>query len=231
MTPITELPSEWLVNGWTVAGAVVGERGAAACQDRAVLVPIDGGVVVAVADGAGGRAGGAEAATAVIGAVAAASTRGDPWRGDYWVEVLRQVDAEVAAARHGGESTAVVLALGEHIVGASVGDSAAWILGSSGIVDLTGSQHRRPMIGSGCAAVASFAGEVNAGTVLVASDGFAKYAPRARVASAPAGVDLAGAVSGLIDMVRLRSGALQDDVAVVLCRAAEPGRRGPVNSP
>jgi hypothetical protein len=128
------------------------------------------------------------------------------------------VDAKVAAAHHGGESTAVVLALGRQIVGASVGDSAAWRLGPSGIVDLTSGQHRRPMIGSGCAAIAPVVGQVDSSPVLVASDGFAKYASRARVAAIRIDGNLAGAVSGLMDMVRLRSGALQDDVSVVLCQ-------------
>jgi hypothetical protein len=60
------------------------------------------------------------------------------------------------------------------------------------------------------------------GTVLVASDGFAKYAPSGKVAALATAPDPVRAVEGLIDLVRLRSGSVQDDVAVVLCRA-EPG--------
>ena len=223
MTPMVDRPSEWSVNGWRVAGVVLGERNVASCQDRAAFVPIEGGLVVTVADGAGGRGGGAEAANAVVSEVGAASLAapGDLWRADYWVEVLRRVDTKIAAAHHGGESTAVVLALGRQIVGASVGDSAAWLLGPSGIVDLTGGQHRRPMIGSGSAAIAPVVGEVDSSPVLVASDGFMKYASRTRVAATRIDSNLSGAVSGLVDVVRLRSGALQDDVTVVLCRREE----------
>jgi Circularly permutated YpsA SLOG family len=224
LTALTERPGERLVNGWRVAGAVVGERNASTCQDRAAVVPIDGGVVVVVADGAGGRGGGAQAADGVIEAVtvAAMGRAADPWRADTWVEVLRRADAEVAAAGHGGESTAVALALGPQIAGASVGDSAAWLLESSGAVELTRGQQRRPVIGSGSAAVMPIAHDARGSTVLLASDGFAKYAPPGKAAPIALGVDLVHAVDGLIDLVRLRSGSLQDDVTVVLCRA-EPG--------
>jgi PPM family protein phosphatase len=223
--PMTDRPSEWLVNGWRVAGAVVGERNTASCQDRAAFVSIEGGLVVALADGAGGRAGGSLAADSVIEAVVAAVSAGlaEPWRADTWVELVRRADAQIAAARHGGESTAVVLALGEQIVGASVGDSAAWLVEPSGVDEVTRAQQRRPMIGSGAAPVLPIVGDVGSGTVLVASGGFAKYAPRDKVAGLAMDDDLPGAVKKLIDLVRLRSGALQDDVAIMLCRRERQG--------
>jgi len=85
--PSEEGAIERLVSGWRVAGAVVGES--RACQDRASVLPIEGGVVVVVADGAGGRGGGAQAAEAVIEAVArAVMAPVDPWRAETWVEVL-----------------------------------------------------------------------------------------------------------------------------------------------
>jgi serine/threonine protein phosphatase PrpC len=218
LTALTERPAERLVNGWRVAGAVVGES--RTCQDRASALPIEGGVVVVVADGAGGRGGGAQAAEAVIEAVARAVLAPvDFWRADTWVEVLRRADAEVAAAGHGGESTAVVLAIGQTVAGASVGDSAAWFFEPSGAIELTRGQQRRPMIGSGAAAVTPIAGHARGGTLLLASDGFAKYAPAGKAAAVAMGPDLVRAVEGLIDLVRLRSGGLQDDVSVVLCRA------------
>jgi PPM family protein phosphatase len=220
---LTDRPAERLINGWRVAGAVVAER-AGAGQDRAAIVPIEGGLVVVVADGAGGRGGGAEAADAVIeGVVTAANGAADPWKAQTWVDVLQGIDARVAAAGHGGESTAVVLALGESIAGASVGDSAAWLLEPAGATELTRGQRRRPMIGSGSAVASRFVGHTGPGTVLVASDGFAKYAPPAKGAALAMAADLAGAVERLIDLVKLRSGALQDDVTVALCRRDSHG--------
>ena len=119
----------------------------------------------------------AQAAEGVIeGVTAAALGRpADPWQADTWVEVLRRADAEVAAAGHGGESTAVVLALGEQLAGASVGDSVAWLFEASSAVELTGGQQRRPMIGSGSAAVLPIAHHTGGGTVLLASDNLYLY--------------------------------------------------------
>jgi hypothetical protein len=50
-----------------------------------------------------------------------------------------------------------------------------------------------------------------------------KYARRTDVARACAGGELAAVVDALIALVRLRSGALPDDVAIVLCRERAPG--------
>jgi serine/threonine protein phosphatase PrpC len=136
---------ESVVDGWRAAGIVLGERGPARCQDRAALIDVDGGLVVVVADGAGGVAGGSSAAEAMITAVSAAvdAHPRELWTPAFWAEVLHEADASMASKGAGGESTAVVVALGQDIVGASVGDSAAWILGSSGLVDLTAEQRRK----------------------------------------------------------------------------------------
>jgi serine/threonine protein phosphatase PrpC len=229
MTAMTDSPSESLVNGWRVAGVVLGERSAASCQDRASFFPSEGGLVIVVADGVGGVAGGSHAADFVVATVGAASSAGagDLWSARFWVEVLRRADAEVVAGRHGGESTAVVLAVGPQIVGASVGDSVGWLIGAADIDDLTAGQDRRPMVGSGRAAVTAISGDAGSGTLVVASDGFAKYAPRAKVAGAATDPDLPRAVERLVNLARLRSGALQDDVAVMLCRRQDGDHEGP----
>src|SRR4051812_16817092 len=85
------------------------------CEDRVKVVELDGGVVIAVADGAGGTGAGAEAAETVIREVTASASldRG----ADAWCEVLRQADHRIGA----GESTCVVVARSARgIVGASV---------------------------------------------------------------------------------------------------------------
>jgi hypothetical protein len=56
--------------------------------------------------------------------------------------------------------------------------------------------------------------------LLVASDGLIKYAKQASIARIASGADLASAARSLVDLVRLRSGQLQDDVSIVLCRKA-----------
>jgi hypothetical protein len=54
--------------------------------------------------------------------------------------------------------------------------------------------------------------------LIAASDGLWKYMKRARIAEVAAIRPLGSVLAALIDSVRLRSGALQDDVAIAVCR-------------
>lgn len=97
------------------------------------------------------------------------------------------------------------------------------------VIDLTGRQRRKPLLGSGAAVPVGFSATWTAGfsttwtpgTLLIATDGLFKYAPARRVAEIARGADLAAAAEALVEQVRLPSGGLQDDVAVVLCRRSE----------
>src|SRR5262249_25441786 len=83
----------------------------ARCEDRAEIIGLDDVTILVVADGAGGRPGGAEAAEMVIRVVRDALT-GTPRCYDprFWCGVLRQADEQVLADPQAGETTAVVLA-------------------------------------------------------------------------------------------------------------------------
>jgi serine/threonine protein phosphatase PrpC len=111
-------------------------------------------------------------------------------------------------------------------MGASAGDSEAGRIGVDGTLaeDLTRRQ-RRLRLGTGAAEPVWFeaAHPLAPGqTLLVASDGLFKYADATRiiqtVADAATAEPLEPVARRLINLVRLRSGALPDDVAVVLCR-------------
>lgn len=181
-------------------------------QDRAAVREADERIVIVLADGAGGTGAGGEAAQAIVDGVLAATT-------DDWSQLLVQLDRDLA--RLGGQSTAVVLSLGgTGIGGASVGDSGAWLIRDGDVEDLTADKQRKPLVGGGCRPVAVRAGALAGGTLLVASDGLLKYAKRADVIRICGGDDLADIARTLIDLVRLPSGKLQDDVAIVLCREA-----------
>jgi serine/threonine protein phosphatase PrpC len=185
-------------------------------QDRAEVVEIDGGVVIVLADGAGGTSHGDRAADAVVEAVRC-SDQGD--RGQVpWGELLGHLDRVVS-----GETTAVIVAVTDDgITGASVGDSAAWVVRGADIDDLTAYQEPKPLVGSGHAIPLAFvAGGLGDGTLVVASDGVMKYAKRADIARVARGPDLATAAAELVALVRLPSGELQDDVSIVLCRSAQ----------
>jgi len=179
-------------------------------DDRAAVFTRDAGLVVALADGAGGSSGGAVAAQAFIDAVRDADDT------DWTALMLRVDDAMVTT----GETTAVVLALdGDAVVGASVGDSGAWWIDDHGIIDLTEKQIRKPLIGTGGSSPFAFRLRgLERGTLLVASDGLWKYAKADAIARVARTADIGAAAAGLVDLVRLPTGALQDDVAIVLCR-------------
>jgi serine/threonine protein phosphatase PrpC len=181
-------------------------------EDRAAwFVTATGGVVV-VADGAGGTGRGAAAAEAVIAAVAGRLEASD---GEAWCDVLSGVDRTM----RGEQTTAVVASIvGETIFGASVGDSGAWLIDAEGERELTLGQRRKPLIGSGATPVA-FAGRLGSGTLLLASDGLLNYASMQRIGEVVGGGEFGGMAGRLCELVRLRSGALPDDVAVVLARA------------
>jgi serine/threonine protein phosphatase PrpC len=122
----------------------------------------------------------------------------------------------------GGLTTAVVLETsGTTAFGASVGDSGAWIIGPKGIVELTQHQFRKPLVGNGEAYPVPFGPLDVQGRLLVATDGLLKFAPRAVLARRALEGPIEEAIHGLIDSVRLRSGGLQDDVAVALIELGE----------
>lgn len=95
---------------------------------------------MAVADGAGGTGNGAAAAERLIAALiklvgGAASTD--------WFDALCAFDDELSAS--GGQTTGIVAFIdSSRIVGASVGDSSAWLISPDGeVTDLTARQRWR----------------------------------------------------------------------------------------
>jgi serine/threonine protein phosphatase PrpC len=177
-------------------------------QDRAVVIPRADGLVVALADGAGGASNGALAAQAVVDV----AVRGDP------ADVILACDEHL---RNVGLTTAIIVHVrADAVSGASVGDSAAWLIDGE-VIDLTEHQRRKPLVGGGCVPVA-FRSErpLGTATLLVASDGLFSYAAAADIARVVrAGRDLRETADALVELVRLPSGGLQDDVTIVLCRA------------
>jgi serine/threonine protein phosphatase PrpC len=203
---------------YETATAIEGYR--AELEDRAEVIERGSELVLVVVDGAGGRAGGARAADSVIQGVrqAAATFRrlDDP---RAWCRLLSEMDQVLLEDPEAGETTAVVAALSPAgIVGASVGDSGAWLVTPKEYADLTENQRQKPFLGTGAAIPVPFKARRLDGTLLVASDGLFKYADWERIAEVALETDIQQAAGHLVDLVRLRSGGLPDDVSVVLCR-------------
>lgn len=190
-------------------------------QDRVAIIEHASGIVAVLADGAGGTSGGAEAADTLLLWVRAyvdrATDLGDP---SQWAALLERTDRQIAAAN--GQTTGVIVAATRNgLCGASVGDSAAWLIAdgnANAYDDLTAHQVRKPLLGSGAARPATFERPWIDHTLLLASDGLVKYAPPNRICEVARERDLTASARRLIDLVRLKSGALPDDVGIVLIR-------------
>lgn len=183
------------------------------CEDRIEVIADGDRTLIVVADGAGGTGDGHIAAETVIRetranyAVIASSTD--------WSKFLSQIDFRIPA----GETTAVIVDIHlDRILGASVGDSCAWVIDGPDITDLTRTQVRKPLLGSHDAKPAPFWHGQLDGVLLVGSDGFFDYAKRDQITSLVSRADFFALPRACIDMVRLPSGELWDDTAIVACR-------------
>ena len=195
-----------------------------ALQDRAAIIETGSGLILAVADGAGGTSHGGRAADLVLRCLNALIERGEPLDDEEtWLDFLAETDRTIAGDPEPGETTAVVLAATPGLIcGASVGDSEAWLLNSGGWLDLTVRQRRKPLLGSGVASPVSFRQDHPGGVLVVGSDGLFKYAPSAAIRDLARRGTPGEACLSLIDRVRLPNGKLQDDVAVVICHLPGP---------
>jgi serine/threonine protein phosphatase PrpC len=185
-------------------------------QDRGLIVPDGPRTALCVADGAGGRSGGTEAAVLAIEFIrqnaAQLSTS------EACVDLLRQMDAAISKDPVAGETTfaLAVVAQGE-IYGASVGDSGIWLIPPSGdLIDLTARQQRKPFIGSGSAWPVGFQQRDPQGILLLATDGLLKYTSAARIVETCRQNPPNTAAQQLIELVKYPSGNFPDDVTVIL---------------
>ncbi len=190
------------------------------CEDRTFVREFEDGVLIGVADGAGGTGSGDLAAETVVRELSLLTDVPRPESG--WTGFLSRVDQRVAE----GESTGVVVArTNDGIVGASVGDSQAWLFEDGELVDLTRFQCRKPLLGSGVAAPTGFSRPASGGLLLVATDGFCNYVRRKDLLKEILWIGFEVLASRLVEMVRLPSGDLWDDVGIVACRPRRTPRK------
>ena len=130
---------------------------------------------------------------------------------------IRQVGL-TAAGNPENQDRGLVLQDGSaEIFGASVGDSGAWLIPQNGThLDLTQGQQRKPFIGSGSAWSVPFRHQMQGGSLLLATDGLLKYASAERIIETCRQHPTGSAAQRLIELVRCPSGALPDDVTLIL---------------
>ena len=187
-----------------------------ATEDRGSIRFVGPQVLIAVADGVGGMAGGAAAAELAVLTVMARGPFLDP---AALVTLLMEADRRIYDEPGAGETTIVVaVASPQGIVGASVGDSAAWLVTADGCVDLTRNQQVAPALGSAAAAPVPFVHRRPGGTLVIGTDGLFNFVHADRICATARGPDLDGSARSLVDLARLRTGDFQDDITVALCR-------------
>jgi serine/threonine protein phosphatase PrpC len=191
--------------------------GHAVNEDAFVLhaLPNASGWFVALADGQGGRAGGAKAAQLGCRILVERFIESG-----NLADAVVSADAAVAADREAGFTTLVGLWVREdRTLGASCGDSAAVaVCGKDAPKVLTSRQFKNPPVGSGEADFIPFEMELTAPwRILVMSDGVWKYASWDRVwdcATRLAGEEL---IAELQAAARLKAtGEFQDDFTIVV---------------
>jgi PPM family protein phosphatase len=189
-------------------------------EDRVTVVEQDESLLIVVADGAGGMGGGDVAAETVIREVTASAAQLRD--AESCCELLRQIDFRVGA----GQSTAVIACVArEGVFGASVGDSQAWLIREGEVLNLTHAQVRKPLLGSGeCLPVGFSRGRLDS-LLLVCTDGLANYVKQPDLVRLAALAEFSELPRKLVEMVRLPSGELWDDVGLVLCRRRRPSTR------
>ncbi len=192
-------------------------RGGPSNQDRAICLGIDGVLKCIVADGAGGLAGGEEAAQMFVDFMASRHIANEREAAN----AIAVIDGIMATRAEFGETTGVIACFAEdRMFGASVGDSAALLITETNVDRLTEFQVRKPLIGSGAVTPKPFLRTNASGRLLLATDGLVNYVPQSRVVDLVRGHGVARSADELVAAARLPSGVLQDDIALVLMHIA-----------
>lgn len=184
-------------------------------QDRGAVIEASIGLVMVVADGAGGQSGGAKAAAMAVELVR--QKKNELREAGACVALLQSMDRAISQDRVAGETTcALAVVTRSGVYGASVGDSGVWLIKESGFINLTERQSRKPFIGSGMAWPSAFEYKTTGGdSLLLATDGLLKYTSPEQIVEVCSDKVGSHVPDRLIGLVRYPSGALPDDITVV----------------
>lgn len=186
-------------------------------EDRALALNVGRGWIVCIADGTGGVSGGAHAAELFIAGVSRAAEQPafDLTSPGELAALLDALDREIARDPLAGETTGIAIAItSSTLVGASSGNSQAWLGSSNRWHELTEHQLAKARLGTGCSQARPFAGNPY-GTLLVATDGLFDYVRFGDIANV-LGSAPADPAAALVQLVASGFRKLPDDVAVIV---------------
>ena len=150
-------------------------------EDAVQIERLNAAWIGAIADGQGGRSGGAKAAQLACESIIAAARNtasGFPVDPPFWRALFATADRIVCADPDAGFTTLIAFCVKDgHVYGASCGDSAAYLCHARlHVNDLTVRQDKNPQIGSGMTSCTYFISPVvKPWSLLVMTDGVWKY--------------------------------------------------------
>lgn len=211
-------------------------------EDRYIAREERGTLLLAVADGVGGSAGGEVAANAAIVELADRffAAPDDRAISDRLADAVREANSAVlraATSSGNGEAASTLVAAamrGGRLIVANLGDSRAYLVRDAVARQLTDDHH-----GEVASSITRFVGDprgvqpdvfvedLRAGDRLVlCSDGLTRYVTSEEIASRATGADLQAAANALVELALARGG--EDNVTVVLHHASRARAPRPV---
>jgi serine/threonine protein phosphatase PrpC len=169
-----------------------------------------------ISDGAGGTGGGDKASSYIIEAFTALTDLKKIDHPDHFELFLRQTDLALSQQADSGQCTAVVGRIDNGvIVGASVGDSQAWLFNHQYEYELTSLQYVKPLLGSRTSTPIGFGPFELDLFLLLGSDGLFKYTKKSEIKQQlkrkPTAKDIA-------NLAKNETNNLQDDLSTILIK-------------
>ena len=186
-------------------------------DDALYLVELGSSIWFCISDGAGGSGGGDKASLYVIEAFKSLTSIKNFDFPEDFESFLRKLDLELSVVPNCGEATAIVGKIEDvTVVGASVGDSEAWLFNRKFDCELTAMKSLKPLLGTGNALPIGFGPFSVDGAVLLGSDGLFKYVKHQELQAL---LSTKTTAKEIADLAKKETGKLQDDISVIYISA------------